>query len=149
MSEMLAEAAGIGGVTLLAIVDDAYDPPRGDEISEDAFNRFVLSLEDDPPRLVALSQASELVDADLDDWETFTGKSALLSRLWNLSVGVVAEPAITDAVAESLEMLFSDVSQDRMSKLQQLRPLEKLLATTNTQLLTLGADPDTSIVAEA
>jgi hypothetical protein len=149
MSEMLAEAAEIGGVKLLAIVDDAYDPPRGTELTEDAFNRFVLSLEDDPPRLVPLSAASDLVEADLDDWESFTAKGALVNRLWDLSVGVVAEPAMTDSATESLEILFSDVSQDRISKLQQLRPLEKLLAGTNTQLMKLGADPEPSIVAKA
>lgn len=149
MSDNLEQAARVGGVELLAIVDDAYDPPRGEEISEDAFNRFVQSLEDDAPRIAALAAASTFVEGDLDDWETFAAKAELIEHLWNLSVGVAAHDAMTDGVSLSLEILFSDISQDRISKLQQLRPLEKLLAATKVRVMKLGADPEPSVVAKA
>lgn len=149
MSETLATAAKVGGVELLAIVDDAYDPPRGDEISEDAFNRFVLSIEDDPVRLASLSEVSDFAEDDLDDWETFTEKAELVDHLWKLSIGVATHQNMTDGVTESLAVLFSDVSQDRISKLQQLAPLEKLLATTKVRVMKLGADPEPGLVAQA
>lgn len=149
MSENLEHAAKVGGVKLLAIVDDAYDPPRGQEISEDAFNRFVQSMEDDPQRVLALAAASAFVEDDLDDWETFAAKAELVGHLWNLSVGVAVHDAITDGVDLSLKILFSDVSQDRISKLQQLQPLEKLLAATKVRVMKLGADPEPSVVAKA
>lgn len=149
MNENLELAAKVGGVELLAIVDDAYDPPRGDEISEDAFNRFVQSMEDDPLRIHALATACAFVEGDLDDWETFAAKAELIEYLWNLSVGVSAHEAIIDGVHTSLEILFSDVSQDRISKLQQLKPLEKLLASTKVRVMKLGADPEPSVVAQA
>lgn len=149
MSDNLEQAARVGGVELLAIVDDAYDPPRGEEISEDAFNRFVQSLEDDAPRIAALAAASTFVEGDLDDWETFAARAELIEHLWNLSVGVAAHDAMTDGVNLSLEILFSDISQDRISKLQQLKPLEKLLAATKVRVMKLGADPEPSLVAKA
>lgn len=149
MSDNLELAAKVGGVELLAIVDDAYDPPQGGEISEDAFNRFVQSVEDAPERIAALGAASAFVEADLEDWETFAAKEELVQHLWNLNVGVVAHDAITDGVTQSLEILFSDVSQDRISKLQQLKPLEKLLAATKVRVMKLGADPEPSVVAKA
>lgn len=149
MSTMLAEAALLGGVSVLAIVDDAYDPPAGSEISEDAFNRFVQSLEDHADRLEALAAASDLVEDDLDDWEAFTGKDPLLQRLWDLSVGAALHEAMTPASGESLDILFSDVNQDRTSKLAQLKPLEKLLAETDVRLMKLGADPAPQLVATA
>ncbi len=149
MSENLELAAKVGGVKLLAIVDDAYDPPRGSEISEDAFNRFVQSIEDDRERIVALEAASEFIENDLDDWETFAANAELIDHLWNLSVGVSAHSAMTDGVFQSLDILFSDVSQDRISKLQQLKPLEKLLAATKVRIMKLGADPEPRIVAQA
>jgi hypothetical protein len=149
VSENLAVAAQVGGVELLAIVDDAYDPPRGEEISEDAFNRFGQSMEDDPQRIVSLAAASAFVGDDLEDWETFAAKAALIDHLWNLNVGVATHAAMTDGVSESLEILFSDVSQDRISKLQQLKPLEKLLATTKVRVMKLGADPEPRVVAQA
>lgn len=149
MSDILELAAKVGGVKLLAIVDDAYDPPRGDEISEDAFNRFVQSMEDDPQRIHALATASAFVEGDLDDWETFAAKAELVEHLWNLSVGVSAHDEFTDGVGLSLEILFSDVSEDRISKLQQLKPLERLLAATRVRVMKLGADPEPSVVAKA
>ncbi len=149
MSENLDLAAKVGGVELLAIVDDAYDPPRGEEISEDAFNRFVQSVEDEPERMAALETASEFGENDLEDWETFAGKAELIDRLWNLNVGVATHTAMTDGVRQSLDILFSDVSQDRVSKLQQLKPLEKLLAKTKVRVMKLGADPEPSVVAKA
>lgn len=149
MSENLELAAKVGGVELLAIVDDAYDPPRGEEISEDAFNRFVQSVEDDPRRIAALAAASEFVVGDLEDWETFVANAGLIDHLWNLSVGVATHDAMTDGVSQSLDILFSDVSQDRISKLQQLKPLEKLLAATKVRVMKLGADPEPSVVAKA
>lgn len=149
MSDNLELAAKVGGVELLAIVDDAYDPPRGNEISEDAFNRFVQSMDENPERIQALATASAFVEGDLDDWETFAAKAELVEQLWNLSVGVMANDAITDEVRLSLEILFSDVSQDRISKLQQLKPLEKLLASTKVRVMKLGADPEPSVVAKA
>lgn len=149
MNGMLADAAQLGGVRLLAIVDDAYDPPAGSEISEDAFNRFVQSLEDHGEWLAALSAATDLVEADLDDWEAFTAKDALLQQLWDLRVGVASHEAMTPAAGESLDILFSDVSQDRTSKLIQLKPLEKLLAETDVRLMKLGADPAPQLVATA
>lgn len=149
MSGMLAEAAQLGGVRLLAIVDDAYDPPAGNELSENAFNRFVQSLEDDRERLAALAAASDLDDDDLGDWEAFTGNDALLQRLWDLSVGAASHEAMTPAVGESLTILFADVSDDRTSKLAQLKPLENLLAETDVRLMKLGADPAPGLVATA
>ncbi|MEP2725054.1 hypothetical protein [Roseibium sp.] len=149
MTDNLELAAKVGGVELLAIVDDAYDPPRGEEISEGAFTRFVLSMEDNPERIVALSEASEFTEDDLDDWEAFAAKADLVADLWNLNVGVAVHNAMTEELSLSLDILFSDVSQDRISKLQQLRPLEKLLAATNVRVMKLGADPEPSIVAKA
>ncbi|MDO7843552.1 hypothetical protein [Sphingomonas immobilis] len=149
MSDSLATAAQVGGVELLAIVDDAYDPPRGDEISEDAFNRFVQSMEDNPQRIASLAASSMFVEADLDDWENFANRADLIDRLWNLNVGVVTAAAMTEEVIQSLEILFSDVSQDRISKLQQLRPLEALLAATKVRVMKLGADPEPALVAQA
>ncbi|MFC3704759.1 hypothetical protein ACFOOL_08320 [Devosia honganensis] len=149
MSDNLELVAKVGGVELLAIVDDAYDPPRGEEISEDAFNRFVQSMEDDPQRIIALTAASAFVEDDLDDWETFAAKAELVEHLWKLSVGVAVHGAMTDGVGLSLEILFSDVSHDRISKLQQLKPLEKLLAATKVRVMKLGADPEPSVVAKA
>lgn len=149
MSENLELAAKVGGVELLAIVDDAYDPPRGEEISEDAFNRFAQSLEDDPTRLATLAVASEFVENDLEDWETFAANAELIDHLWNLSVGAAAHAAMNDEAGQSLEILFSDINQDRISKLQQLKPLEKLLAATKVRVMKLGADPEPSVVAKA
>jgi len=149
VTDNLELAAKVGGVELLAIVDDAYDPPRGEEISEGAFTRFVLSMEDNPERIVALSEASEFTEDDLDDWEAFAAKADLVADLWNLNVGVAVHNAMTEELSLSLDILFSDVSQDRISKLQQLRPLEKLLAATNVRVMKLGADPEPSIVAKA
>ncbi|WP_159586504.1 hypothetical protein [Chelativorans xinjiangense] len=149
MSENLELAAKVGGVELLAIVDDAYDPPRGEEISEDTFNRFVQSVEDEPERITALAAASEFVEDDLDDWETFVANARLINHLWNLSVGVATHASMTVGVRQSLDILFSDVSQDRISKLQQLKPLEKLLVATKVRVMKLGADPEPSVVAKA
>jgi len=44
MTDLLAEAARIGGVSTIAIVDDAYDPPSAREVSENAFHRFVQAI---------------------------------------------------------------------------------------------------------
>lgn len=146
---MLAEAAEVGGVRLLAIVDDAYDPPAGPEISENAFNRFVQSLEDDVGRMRTLAAAAALTDADLDDWEAFTAKTDLIQQLWDLSVGAALHEAMTVEAVESLDILFSDISQDRISKLQQLKPLETLIAETDIRFMKLGADPEPALVATA
>lgn len=149
MSELLATAAEVGGVKLLAIVDDAYDPPRGDEITEHAFNLFVQSVEGNPALGIALAAMSAFAEDDLDDWESFIAKADLIDRLWNLSVGVAAHASLTDDVTATLEILFSDINQDRISKLQQLKPLEKLLASTNVRVMKLGADPELALVAAA
>lgn len=149
MSGMLATAAQVGGVQKLAIVDDAYDPPNGEEISEDAFNRFVQTMEDNPDRLQEAAAASRFVDADLDDWEQFIAKPALIQALWNLSVGVAENTKTSVGLKESLTILFSDVHADRISKLQQLRPLEDLLSGMGVALMKLGADPEPNLVATA
>ena len=133
----------------LAIVDDAYDPPSGEEISEDAFNRFVQSLEDHAQRLGEATAACGLVEPDLDDWEAFTAKDKLLQDLWNASVGVAANAPVSEGLKESLTILFSDVHADRISKLQQLRPLENLLTGMGVTLMKLGADPEPELVATA
>src|SRR3546814_852197 len=149
MNGILATAAQIGGVQRLAIVDDAYDPPSGEEISEDAFNRFVQGLEDAPTRMQEAAAACRLTEADLDDWEQFIAKGHLIEALWNLSVGVAGNNATSDGLEESLTILFSDVHADRISKLQQLRPLELLLAEMGVAVMKLGADPAPDLVATA
>lgn len=149
MSGILATAAKVGGVQRLAIVDDAYDPPQGEEISEDAFNRFVQTMEDHPDRLQEASTGSGLAEADLEDWEAFAGKNALIKSLWNLSVGAAANAQVSAELKATLDILFGDVHADRISKLQQLRPLEDLLATMGVVLMKLGADPEPALVATA
>lgn len=149
MSGMLATAAKVGGIKKLAIVDDAYDPPTGDEISEDAFNRFVQQLEDDPDTMASAAASCGLDIADLDDWEQFAAKVDVVDRLWSVSVGTATGTAPTSALRASLQILFSDVHADRISKLQQLKPLEDLLSAMGIVLMKLGADPAADIVATA
>ena len=149
MSEILATAAKFGGVQRLAIVDDAYDPPGGDEISEDAFNQLVQALEDSPDQMQEASQACGLSTANLDDWEQFTANNVLIRALWNLSVGAQAGAKPSDGLKHSLDVLFADVHADRISKLQELRPLEILLDGMGVSIMKLGAAPEPNMVATA
>lgn len=149
MSEILATAAQVGGVQRLAIVDYAYDPPGGDEISEDAFNRLVQALEDNPDQMREATQACGLTAENLDDWEQFTANDALIRALWNLSVGAQANATLSAGLKQSLDVVFSDVHVDRISKLQELRPLETLLGGMGVSLMKLGADPEPDVVAAA
>jgi hypothetical protein len=149
MSGMLATAAQVGGIRRLAIVDDAYDPPSGDEISEDAFNRFVQRMEDSADAMASAAETCGLDAADLDDWEQFAARADLVDRLWGVSVGTAIGPAPTQELRESLQILFTDVHVDRISKLQQLKPLEDLLSAMGTELMRLGANPAVDLVAKA
>jgi len=149
MTGMLAEAALAGGVKTLAIVDDAYDAPDGQEISENAFNQFVRALEDAPAIMAEFVALSALTEGDLDDWEDFIGNGALIEELWELSVGVRPVPMSVDASA-ALVLLFADIQADRISKLLQLKPLEDLIKDfPDVALMKLGAETNPETVATA
>lgn len=148
MREFLSEAATTGGIKLLAIVDDAYDPPAGSEISENAYNMFVQAAENDGELLPALKAAQTgLDDNHLEDWEEFVHEEAVVQRLWKLHVGTM-QLAKSEAMHAALTSLFSDVMVDRISKLTQLKPLEDLLEGV-APLVKFGSDADPSLVAAA
>src|SRR5258706_12193673 len=118
MVDFLIEAARTGKVQRLAIVDDAYDPPRPAEISENAFNQFVQAFEEAP---AVRNDLSALVsDEALDDYERFTTDVPRVRRLWDLYLGVVEGVGIAPETREALQRLFDDVNLDRQSKLAQL-----------------------------
>jgi len=146
---MLVEAAKIGGVRRIAIIDDAYDPPSGGEISEDAFNQFVQALDATPEIAAALTAQSALRERHLDDWETFTTDAALIQELWIFHIGGGASAEVDPRTQPALGSLFRDIHVDRISKLQQLKPLEDLLSQLNGTLWKLGADSEPRIVAKA
>ncbi len=125
---MLQEAAKVGGVKKLAIVDDAYDPPEGGEIKEQAFNQFVQGLEDDGALLAELQGKSQLAEADLEDWEAFQERENVVQSLWALHVGTSDQPPPSAGAKEALKTLFNDIEENRLTKLTQIKPLEVMLA---------------------
>lgn len=147
-AELLLESAKLGGVKIIAIVDDAYDPPKPSEVSENAFNQFKLLLEDNEPLFEELSSASGITEDDLDDWEEFVAKEELLTTLWGNFVGTKVEPEISPEVRAILKKLFDDVALDRLSKLTQLKPLDNLLKDIEGRVIRLGSDPDPKVVAK-
>lgn len=145
---MLQEAAKIGGVKKLAIVDDAYDPPEGGEIKEQAFNRFVQGLEDDGALLAELQGKSQLAEGDLEDWEAFQEREIVIQSLWALHVGTSDQPPPSAGAKEMLKTLFNDIEENRLTKLTQLKPLEDMLAAlTGVTLLKLGSDTEPKTIA--
>lgn len=147
-AELLSEAAKIGGVKVVAIVDDAYDPPKSTEVSENAFNQFKQLLESDAQYLSELSLISFITANDLDDWEEFTDKEELIVDLWENYVGTKVSQKASPAILAILGKLFDDVSLDRLSKLSQLKPLENLLDAIKGKIIRLGSDPDPKIIAK-
>lgn len=149
MTGILVEAAKLGGVKTLAIVDDAYDEPAGEEVSEDAFNQFVQALEAEVALPQELSGLSSFRAADLEDWEAFIERDALLNELWGLHTGTSSK-AITDGLKAALGTLFSEINENRIAKLIQLKPLEDLLAEiSGVRLMRLGSEPAPDSVASA
>ncbi|MBX3576082.1 MAG: hypothetical protein KF723_02650 [Rhizobiaceae bacterium] len=145
---MLQEAAKIGGVKKLAIVDDAYDPPEGGEIKEQAFNQFVQRLEDDEALVTELQVKSQLAEDDLNDWEALQDKEDLIQSLWALHVGTSDQSPPSPGAKDALKLLFSDIEEDRLIKLTQLKPLEDMLAgLTDIALLKLGSDTAPETIA--
>jgi len=144
---VLSDAAVQGGVRKLAIVDDAYDPPAGREISENAYNRFVTALEDSPTLLEYLAPLSRLRAEHLEDWERFTEEEALIQALWEVHLRDSTDSEVAAAAHGALDTLFDEIRTDRISKLQQLKPLEDLLSETSASLLKLGADSAPEVVA--
>jgi hypothetical protein len=145
---MLQEAAEIGGVKTLAIVDDAYDPPEGEEIKEQAFNQFVQRLEDDGTVVAELQARSRLAEGDLEDWETFQDKKDVVQSLWALHVGTSDQSPPSTTAKDALRVLFSDIEEDRLTKLTQLKPLEDILAElADVKLLKLGSDTAPETIA--
>lgn len=144
---VLSEAAAIGGVKRLAIVDDAYDPPSGAEISEDAFNKFVQAVEGDHQLRDALKLHIELQDEDLNDWETFVADKGNVAALWEIHLSKLQ--GLTDPQNKVVSDLFVDVHGDRISKLQQLAALEKLLEGAGGEVLRMASDAEPERVASA
>ncbi|HET7436885.1 MAG TPA: hypothetical protein VFN10_19410 [Thermoanaerobaculia bacterium] len=147
MVNFLIEAAHTGKVQRLAIVDDAYDPPRPAEISENAFNQFVQAFEDVPA--VRNDLNAVVSDDTLDDYERFTTDVMRVRRLWDLHLGIVEGVAVAAETRDALQRLFDDVSLDRQSKLAQLRPLEELLEAVAPPVLRFASDTPAERVASA
>lgn len=146
--ELLARAVETGGVKNVAIVDDAYDPPKGEEISENAFNKFVQLLEDSADVLDELVSACALRRENLEDWEEFREEGALLVRLWGAYVGSGEARNLLEESRRALRLLFEDVHLDRQSKLAQLIPLESLLKDCGVAVARLGSDANPDNVAK-
>lgn len=145
---MLQEAAQLGGVKTLAIVDDAYDPPAGIEIKEQAFNQFVQLLEDGDDVAVEIRSSSQLTEADLEDWEAFQDKEDVVQSLWAMHVGTSDKPRPSQAGKDALKILFSDIVEDRLTKLTQLKPLEDMLAElAGVNVLRLASDTAPATIA--
>lgn len=147
-TEILINAAKIGDVNTIVIVDDAYDPPKPSEITENAFNQFVQLTEGNLPQ-EELKKHCGLDEENLDDWSDFQEEENLIISLWNVYVGANSKKAISQETKEALKKLFDDVSLDRRGKLAQLASLEKLLEELDRKLIRLGSDSDPQIVARA
>jgi len=149
MNEVLAQAAKTGNVKILAIVDDAYDPPQTNEILENAFNQFVQALEEDQTTDSFLRDAGGVTDFDVDDWEHFVGNERLIRALWGLYVGTDPNRSVSEEAQAILEKLFADVQLDRLSKLTGLKALEDILDGIGGTVMRLGSNPDAALVAKA
>lgn len=143
---MLATAAKVGRVKTVAIVDDAYDPPRSDKVSENAFNVFVQEFENDSSVRDSLERL--LTAKDLDDYERFIENEQLVHNLWSTHVGEQRQTSDKAAYA-ALAKLFADIQLDRASKLLELKPLEQLLESARVSVIRLGSNPDPQSVAKA
>lgn len=148
-TELLSSAAATGGVKTVAIVDDAYDPPKPNEISENSFNLFVRKLEEHGEAFNEISGFSCLSREDIDDWDEFLSKEELITALWNGYVGTRSDLEINAFSKEALNTLFDEVNLDRRSKLLQLKPLETLLENIGVKIVRLGSEPKPEVVATA
>jgi hypothetical protein len=148
MSPLLLDAARVGRVKRFAIVDDAYDLPRGGEISENAFNKFVQTVESDAVIRAAIEAGSGLSDDDVEDHEGFAGNETLLEKLWKLH-SEATEHELDGQTKAALRALFVDVETDRESKLALLRPLEQLLLTIGKPIMKLGSLAEPQEAAKA
>lgn len=148
-AKMLSVAAKVGGVNTIAIVDDAYDPPKPSEISEDCFTKFVLAVSSNSELYEELHGITLLEEADIDDLEEFREKEKLIVGLWHLHVHTTPDVAVSEAGRAALKELFDDISTDRIEKLTQLKPLEMLLNGLEGEIIRLGSDPNPVLVAKA
>lgn len=146
---ILAESAKIGGVKTVAIVDDAYDPPRPSEIQENSFNKLNIAIDENKGIYKELNLLAKITEKDLDDFETFLNNKRLIISLWELSIGSHGIEHLSGECQQALTNLFEDVATDRHSKLSQIKPLEDLLQMTGVKFFRLGSSPDPNKVAKA
>jgi len=90
---------------------------------------------------------SRLRAEHLEDWERFTEEEALIQALWEVHLRDSTDSEVAAAAHGALDTLFDEIRTDRISKLQQLKPLEDLLSETSASLLKLGADSAPEVVA--
>ena len=147
--EMLTAAAKIGGVKNIAIVDDAYDPPKPEEIKEDSFNKFALAVFNSEELATELWNSAALEKGDIDDFEEFLEKETLITKLWNAHVGTAPTAGVSADGQRALGDLFDDIKVDRLSKLTQLKPLETILEQIEGKLIRLGSMTDPEDIANA
>lgn len=147
VASLLTESAKIGGVRTVAIVDDAYDPPKPNEIDENSFNILYTDITDNNEILDELTTRGIITGDDLNDYESFLENENLITTLWEISIGSHNSVNFSSGCKETLAKLFENVAIDRHSKLTQIKPLETILENINVKFLRFGSSPDPNKVA--
>jgi hypothetical protein len=145
----LKEVFAAGGITRVAIVDDAFDQIDLSEVNRQAITQVQTDLreldEDRANREALATEIETLANVGLEELASTLREGDRLEALWDVYAGLDA----ASPVADVFRPLFAHIGANILDKLRPLRALKVLLlGIDNVAVDEFGSDTDAAMLAE-